>query len=137
MSDDKPEQESKKRKRPAIGSLGQYATIGSKRGATEHHDAQTVERSDVQTSEREDVQVTRGSDVRTPERQGYQMSSIPEVQKKAKPDRNRQTVYLEPDLDDWIREHIIRERKRLGHRVEISDIVNEAVRLYKGTINNP
>jgi hypothetical protein len=137
MSDDKPEQESKKRKRPAIGSLGQYATIGSKRGATEHQDTQALEHSDVQTSERGDVQTTRRSDVLPSERQDYQMPSIPEIQKKAKPDRNRQTVYLEPDLDDWIREHIIRERKRLGHRVEISDIVNEAVRLYKGTINNP
>ena len=137
MSDEQQEQESKKRKRPAIGSLGQYATIGSKRGTAERQDTQAVERPDVQTSEREDVQNIRGSDVQTPERQDYQTLSIPEVQKKAKPDRNRQTVYLEPDLDDWIREHIIRERKRLGHRVEISDIVNEAVRLYKGTINNP
>jgi hypothetical protein len=137
MSNEQLEPESKKKKRPAIGGISQYATIGSKRGATEHQDTQTVERSDVQTPEHEDVQDTRGSDVRTPERPSYQMPSIPEVQKKAKPDRNRQTVYLEPDLDDWIREHIIRERKRLGHRVEISDVVNEAVRLYKGTINNP
>ena len=67
----------------------------------------------------------------TTERQDFQAPSISDVQKKAKPDRNRQTVYLEPDLDDWTREHIIRERKRLGHRVEISDIVNEAVRLYR------
>lgn len=137
MSDEQQEQESKKKKRPAIGGISQYATIGSKRGAAEHQDTQTIERSDVQTSEREDVQDIRRSDVLTPERQDFQASSIPEVQKKAKPDRNRQTVYLELDLDDWIREHIIRERKRLGHRVEISDIVNEAVRLYKGTINNP
>ncbi len=66
----------------------------------------------------------------TTERQNLQAPGISDVQQKSKPDRNRQTVYLEPDLDDWIREHIIRERKRLGHRVEISDIVNEAVRLY-------
>lgn len=138
MSDENPEQESKKKKRPAIGGISQYATIGSKRGATdEHQDAQALEHPDVQTSERGDVQDSRSSDVLTPERQAFQMSSTLAVQKKPKPDRNRQTVYLEPDLDDWIREHIIRERKRLGHRVEISDIVNEAVRLYKGTINNP
>jgi hypothetical protein len=133
MSDDKPEQEGKRKKRPTIGGISQYATIGSKRGGTEHRDTQTLEHSDVQTSEREDVQDTGSSDVLTSERQGYQASRGLEVQKKPKPDRNRQTVYLEPDLDDWIREHIIRERKRLGHRVEISDIVNEAVRLYAST----
>ena len=93
-------------------------------------DAQTLEHSDVQTSQRSEVQDTRRSDARTSERQDLQASSISDVQ-KSKPDRNRQTVYLEPDLDDWIREHIIRERKRLGHRVEISDIVNEAVRRYR------
>ena len=76
-------------------------------------DAQSLERSDVQTSKRQDHQASSSSDV------------------QQKSNRNRQTVYLEPDLDDWIREHIIRERKRLGHRVEISDIVNEAVRLYR------
>jgi hypothetical protein len=129
MSDEQQEQEGKRKKRPAIGGISQYATIGSKRSATEHQDAQTLEHPDVQTLER--------ADVLTPEHQDFQAPSTPEVQKKAKPDRNRQTVYLEPDLDDWIREHIIRERKRLGHRVEISDIVNEAVRLYKSSINNP
>lgn len=85
-------------------------------------------RADVQTSERPGVQDTK--------RQDSQALSISDVQTKSKPDRNRQTVYLEPNLDDWIREHIIRERKRLGHRVEISDIVNEAVRLYMNSINN-
>jgi len=137
MSDAQQEQEGKRKKRPAIGGISQYATIGSKRGTAEHQDTQALERSDVQTSERADAQAIRSSDVPTPERQGYQVSIPPEVQKEPKRDRNRQTVYLEPDLDDWIREHIIHERKRLGHRVEISDIVNEAVRLYKGTINNP
>ena len=145
MSDDKPEQESKRKKRPVIGGISQYATIGSKRSAPEHQDVQTLEHSDVQaleysdvqTLERADVQDIRSSDVLTPERQSYQMPSPPEVHRKPKQDRNRQTVYLEPDLDDWIREHIIRERKRLGHRVEISDIVNEAVRLYMNTMNNP
>jgi hypothetical protein len=130
MTDEQQEQESRKRKRPAIGGISQYATIGSKRGPSEHQDAQTLEHSDVQTLERSDVQDTRRSDVQTTERQDLQASSTSDAQKKLKPDRNRQTVYLEPDLDDWIREHIIRERKRLGHRVEISDIVNEAVRLY-------
>jgi len=137
MTEEQQEQESKKRKRPAIGGISQYATIGSKRGHGERQDAQTLERLDVQTLERADVQDTRRSDVLTTERQDPQAPSTPDTQQKSKPDRNRQTVYLEPDLDDWIREHILRERKRLGHRVEISDIVNEAVRLYKGSINNP
>ena len=93
-------------------------------------DVQTLERSDAQTLERADVQDVGRSDVLPSERQDLQTSSSSDVQQKSKPDRNRQTIYLEPDLDDWIREHIIRERKRLRHRVEISDIVNEAVRLY-------
>ena len=130
MTDEQQEKESRRKKRPAIGGISQYATIGSKRsGTAEHQDAQTLEHSDVQTLER--------ADVLTPEHQDSQVLSTSDVQRKLKSDRNRQTVYLEPDLDDWIREHIIRERKRLGHRVEISDIVNEAVRLYKGSINNP
>jgi hypothetical protein len=185
MSDEQQEQEGKRKKRPAIGGISQYATIGSKRSTAEHQDAQVLEHSDIQTSGRADVQDIRSSDVlttkrqdiQTPERidiqdtrrsdvpapkhqdiqtpehvdvqdtrrsdvpaskhQDIQASDIPDAQRKLKPDRNRQTVYLEPDLDDWIRERIIRERKRLGHRVEISDIVNEAVRLYKNSINNP
>lgn len=100
-------------------------------------DAQLSERSDAQALGRADVQDAERSDVITSKRQNPQTSSSSGVQEKVKPDRNRQTVYLEQELDDWIREHIIRERKRLGHRVEISDVVNEAVRLYKGTINNP
>jgi len=134
---DAPQQESKRKKRAAIGGISQYATIGSKRTSDAQQDALASERPTVQTPERADVQDSRGSDVLTPERQDYQTLNTPEVQRKPKPDRNRQTVYLEPDLDDWIREHSIRERKRLGRRVEISDVVNEAVRLYKNSINNP
>ena len=102
---------------------------------SQRSDVQDTRRSDVQTLERSEVQDTRRSDARTSERQDLQASSISDVQ-KPKPDRNRQTVYLEPDLDDWIREHIIRERKRLGHRVEISDIVNEAVRRYRESMSS-
>lgn len=134
MTDEQQTKESRRKKRPAIGGISQYATIGSKRGPGEHQDA---EHSDVQTLERADVQDTRRSDALTTEHRDSQASSTSDAQQKSKPDRNRQTVYLEPDLDDWIRERIIRERKRLGHRVEISDIVNEAVRLYKSSINNP
>ena len=137
MTDEQQEQVSRKKKRPAIGGISQYATIGSKRGTAEHQDTQTLEHSDVQALEHPDVQDTRRSDVLTTERQDLQAPSTSDAQQKLKPDRNRQTVYLEPDLDDWIRERIIRERKRLGHRVEISDVVNEAVRLYKSSINNP
>ena len=94
-------------------------------------DVQTLEGSDAQTLERADVQDVGRSDVLTSKRQNLQTSELLDVQEKSKPDRNRQTIYLELDLDDWIREHIIRERRRLGHRVEISDIVNEALRLYR------
>ncbi len=67
------------------------------------------------------MQDIRRSDVGTTELQDLQASSISDVQKRL--DRNRQAVSLEPDLDSWTR-----ERKHLGHRVEISDSGNEAAR---------
>jgi len=107
------EDEQGKKPRPKIGSISQYATIGGK--TPKHQDAQTSKRLkddasslDVQTSDSPDVQATKLSDVQ-------------------KPKRIRQTVYLEESNDEWIREYINAERKRLGRRVEISDIVNDAL----------
>jgi hypothetical protein len=34
-------------------------------------------------------------------------------------------------LNDWIRQQVIIEKRRRGHHVEISDIINEALRKAK------
>jgi hypothetical protein len=57
----------------------------------------------------------------------------PSVQKSRsnKQQRDKLTVYLEPDLNDWIRQQVIIEKRRRGHHVEISDIINEVLREAK------
>lgn len=47
------------------------------------------------------------------------------TQNSRKPERKRQTVYLYPDLYKWIR-HFATDTDQ-----EISDVVNEALKLYK------
>jgi len=102
------EQEQGKKQRPKIGGISQYATLGG---------AKTSKHQDVQTSDSSSVQDTSILDVQT--------SKLPDVQK---PRRIRQTVYLEPENDEWIRDSINAARKRIGKRFEISDLVNEALR---------
>jgi hypothetical protein len=62
-------------------------------------------------------------------------STVAERQSTQKPrgdkQRDKLTVYLEPDLNDWIRQQVIIEKRRRGHHVEISDIINEALRKAK------
>ena len=50
--------------------------------------------------------------------------------------RVRQTVYLEAGNDEWIRDYINTERKRLGRRVEISDVVNEALQKLRESVED-
>ena len=109
MTEDAP-----KEKRPKIGGIQQYMTIGGK--APKHQDAQTSERSKDKNTNNLGVQDTSIQNVQT--------SKLLDVQK---PKRIRQTVYLEEANDEWVRDHINAERKRLGHRVEISDVVNAAL----------
>ena len=60
------------------------------------------------------------------------MVERPSVQKlRSKQQRDKLTVYLEPDLNDWIRQQVIIEKRRRGHHVEISDIINEALQKMK------
>jgi hypothetical protein len=105
---------------------------------------QTIEHSNVQALQPPDVQDTRSLEVQREERPDSQTPLRVDVwepdqreqstSRKPKEERNRQTVYLEPDLDDWIRSYVNAERKRRGHRVEISEIVNVAVRQLKETL---
>ena len=91
------------------GSIKQYATIG---GGTKE-------------SERRDGQASSMPGVETP--------IVPDDQKKKaeKPERDKQTVYLEPELNDWVRARVRKESRRLKRRVEISEVVNDAIRRMK------
>jgi len=109
MTEDTP-----KEKRPKIGDIQQYMTIGGK--TPKHQDAQTSERSQDKDTSSLDVQDTSVQNVQTSKQSDVQ-----------KPKRIRQTVYLEESNDEWVRDHINAERKRLGRRVEISDVVNAAL----------
>jgi hypothetical protein len=82
---------------------------------------------------------TIGGGTKAPENQDGQASSVPAVEtpppetsaqkkKATKPERDKQTVYLEPDLNDWVRARVRKESRRLKRRVEISEVVNEAIR---------
>lgn len=142
------DQEKIKKAQPAIGGIGrQYATIGGGKRTPENLDVQTSERPSVEASEQPDIQDTRRltvqttkrsddttskrSSIQTSERSDAQTSDTSTTQKKEKNERSRQTVYLEPDVDDWIRDRIKDERKRLKRRVEISEVVNDAIRYYR------
>jgi len=49
--------------------------------------------------------------------------------------RDKTTVYLESDLNDWMRTKARQESRRLKRRVEISDIVNEALLRMKNDLD--
>jgi len=84
-----------------------------------------LERPGVQTARVSNVEATGSSNVQT---SGELVAQTP---KKEKEERIRQTVYLELELDEWVRDHANRERKRLKRRVEISEVVNAALRLMR------
>jgi len=110
------DQEANKKKRPRIGGIDeQYATFGRGK-ASEQQSVQEAKRLDIQTLDVPSIQEVEHSAARD-------ASSL----SAQKPKRNKQTVYLTPENDDWIRERIIQERKRVGRRVEISDVINQAI----------
>jgi hypothetical protein len=88
-------------------------------------DSQPSNYSSVQPSERPDKGESSMSDIATVEHPSVQNS------RSNKQQRDKLTVYLEPDLNDWIRQQVIIEKRRRGHHVEISDIINEALRKAK------
>lgn len=63
--------------------------------------------------------------------QNFATVEHPSVQKSRGKQRDKLTVYLEPDLNDWIRQQAIIEKRQRGHHVEISDIINEVLRKAK------
>jgi hypothetical protein len=109
----------------------------------EHLAIQDVRQLDSQESKRLEVEPSSYSTIQPSERQSREESSMPNstvvehpsTQKSPKQQRDKLTVYLEPELNDWIRQQVIIEKRRRGHHVEISDIINEALqRMKEGTI---
>lgn len=115
MSDETQE---KKPTSPKIGGILQqnFSTFGG---------AKTAKHSDVQDTSSLDAQTLEIKNVQDTSIQGVQDTKRSDVHKTK---RIRQTVYLEEENDEYIREAINAGRKRIGKRVEISDIVNEALR---------
>jgi hypothetical protein len=100
-------------------------------------DVQTAKRSNDQGPESLNVQTPRRSDIQSLSSQNLQALKRSDIQTSSSQDvqtlgvkRIRQTVYLEPDIDNWIRHHIADTRQ------EISSVVNEALRRYREHIRS-
>lgn len=115
-----------KGKRQIGGLRRQYASIGGGRVP----EVQTPEPSNVQPAEHLAIQPSKMQDAQTLERQGHLSVQTSEhlntqASKRSgaqKVRRLKQTVYLEADVDRWIRHRIADTRE------EISDVINDAVR---------
>ena len=108
---------------------------------SEHLDVQPLEHPTIQDAKQPDSQPSNYSSVQPLESQDKGESSMSNsatvehlsAQKARSKQRDKLTVYLEPELNDWIRQQVIIEKRRRGHHVEISDIINEALRKAKET----
>ena len=123
-------------KKPRIGGIGQqrqqYRTIGS-----QHQDTQTSERQDVQererseTSEHRDVQELEQRSSQEPERsETLKRPNVQELEHAGTEatKRERHTIYLPPELSEWLRVRAARRRQ------EMSEIATEAIQRYKDEI---
>lgn len=90
----------------------------------EHPTIQDAKQPDSQPSESPDKGESSMSHSSTVEHPSVQKS-------RSKQQRDKLTVYLEPELNDWVRQQVIIEKRRRGHHVEISDIINEALQKMK------
>lgn len=107
-------------RKPRIGGIGQqrrpYGTIGGGM----RPDTQTPEHFDAPTPERLVAETFTGSSTQTSKR----------LDAEAPEKRRRQTVYLLPDHDRWIRHRIADSRE------EISDVINVALTFYREHTGN-
>jgi hypothetical protein len=105
-----------KRQRPRIGGVGQqreqYGVLGGKR-------------QDGDASIKDAEKASDSLDVETPERSNVEVLKRSNVQASDKPKRVRQTVYIEPEHDKWIRHRIADTRE------DISDVINLAIAYYR------
>ena len=99
---------------------------------SEHPTIGEAKQPDSQPSNYLSVQPSESPDKGESSMQNVTMAEHPSVQKsRSKQQRDKLTVYLEPELNDWIRQQVIIEKRRRGHHVEISDIINEVLRKAK------
>ena len=133
----------------------QYGQIGGSK-ASERLDSEESKSQDSEPSKPQDVQPSNHSTIQAPQQpdsqplnylsvqpsehqdkgessmQNIAMVEHPSAQKsRSKQQRDKLTVYLEPELNDWIRQQVIIEKRKRGHHVEISDIINEAIQKMK------
>jgi len=123
----------------------QYSQIGGGK-PPERLDSQESEIPTIQPSEHPAIEASKHLDSQPSKHQTIEpseslkgepsMPSFPtvehqSVQKSRSKQRDKLTVYLEPELNDWIRQQMIIEKRRRGHHVEISDIINEALQRMK------
>jgi len=119
---EEPQERPKKREKPPIGGIGQYTTLGG--GASRRSEVLPSNPPAGQPANSLEVQEASSSSAQTSNNLSTQTfsSSSAQTSKRGKPKRNKQTVYLEDDVDRWIRHRIADTRE------EISDVVNAAVR---------
>ncbi len=89
------------------GSIKQYATLGR---------SKTPELSNAEMLRSLNVQESGSLAFREPERPGVQTP---------KRERERHTIYLPPEMSEWVKIHAIKTRR------EISEVVAEAVEQYR------
>ena len=125
------EQQQPEQKKKA-GSIRQYATLG--RGKTPERpdvstsrsqSVETLESQDAQESERRDVRESGRSGVETSKRQSVQESEHSGVRTLK---RERHTIYLPPELSEWVKIRAIKTKR------EISELVTEAVERYRAEL---
>lgn len=104
------EQEKQKKPLRRMGGIDQqYATIGGNAQTSERQNVETLKQQDVSTSSTQNAKEDKRVDVETPTHE--------------KPKRSRQTVYLDSDIDRWIRHRIADTHEN------ISEVVDTAIRL--------
>lgn len=140
--------EEKGKKAGAISKFKQqYGQIGSGK-PSERLDDQESKSPTIETSEPSAIEAPKLPDSQASNYQTIQpsqsldrgepsMPTLPTVERpsaqkaRSKQQRDKLTVYIEPELNDWVRQQVIIEKRRRGHHVEISDIINEALQKMK------
>ena len=134
-----------KSKRPPIGSISQFATLGRGKhaeGNTELPDSQQPSSPgsqpssspDLRQSSNPDFQESSSSDSQQSNIPDFQMSNIPEVKNvrslKAQTERRKQkTIYLPEELFYWLNIQAAQERR------EVSEVVTDAIDMYRKSIH--
>jgi len=143
MSDQQSEEKAPKRR---AGSISRYTTLGSGKTSERQSaetsrsaDSQVSEGSNVGTSKSLDTQGPEPPDVETSRSRNAQELENPNVQELGRQDtqdpkrsgvrtagkRERHTIYLPPDLSEWVKIKAIKTKR------EISEVVTEAVERYR------